>query len=247
MTYPEAISKLNGKSTRRLRGVATYLVQNADGTISVEYRNTPVVTFFPNGEVVLDSGGWRTATTKFRMNEYVPKGWYVYQDRYEWFISHGNFEQGTTWVYRDGCVLRPNGTVKGTTKYLPKKRRELQKKLRKFAKEYIRELFAGNIPAPSVGDCLYCHRFIDPKTEETVVPPSDHILSHLKERYYVPSLLLRAIEAFPVSPAAESVVSTIWNGSYDPGDDPWFGGGVVSEQLEKSLRRYLLRACGFAG
>lgn len=32
-------------------------------------------------------GGWRTRTTKDRLNEYLPRGFFVFQKNFEWFIQ----------------------------------------------------------------------------------------------------------------------------------------------------------------
>lgn len=68
----------------------TYRYDYEDGTIVWRLHNTDVVTKLPDGRYVLNSGGWRTVTTKERINRYAPvrvwshKGeWYVYENG-EW-------------------------------------------------------------------------------------------------------------------------------------------------------------------
>lgn len=56
-----------------------------EGISVVKYHGTPVVTIHPNGDITLDTGGWRTNTTKHRMNQYAP-GVQVYQKNFEWFV-----------------------------------------------------------------------------------------------------------------------------------------------------------------
>ena len=36
-------------------------------------------------------GGWRTVTTKARLNKYLPRGFHVFQKNFEWFIEN-------TWI-----------------------------------------------------------------------------------------------------------------------------------------------------
>jgi len=59
------------------------------GGISVVYHNTEVVRI-EKGILTLNSGGYRTATTKQRMNQYTPDNVSVYQQKGKWFVDVGN-------------------------------------------------------------------------------------------------------------------------------------------------------------
>lgn len=56
-----------------------------NGAIAVYYQGTAVVTYNPNGTVTLRSGGWETATTKQRINDFSPFS--VYQRDYTWYVA----------------------------------------------------------------------------------------------------------------------------------------------------------------
>ena len=74
------------------------------GTTRVTYHQTVVVAF-SDKKIILDSGGWRTATTKTRMNQASVQfglGFSVFQRRFEWFVDW----QGKELPFRDGMVLR---------------------------------------------------------------------------------------------------------------------------------------------
>ena len=74
--------------TRKVQGVATK-VRVVNDTTLVEYHDTVVVSFTKD-KIVLDSGGWKTATTKLRMNQTANEynlGFQVYQDKKEWYVS----------------------------------------------------------------------------------------------------------------------------------------------------------------
>lgn len=43
--------------------------------VAVRFHQTNIVTFYPNGDIVLVNGGWYTPTTSARMNEYLPWPW----------------------------------------------------------------------------------------------------------------------------------------------------------------------------
>ena len=89
MTHAEMTKLVLGKRNRSERKVGnnTYAYIETDGSVSVELHGTKVVRFYPNGLVKLNSGGYRTHTTKKRINQYSPVK--VYQKNYEWFLADG--------------------------------------------------------------------------------------------------------------------------------------------------------------
>jgi hypothetical protein len=69
----------------------------------VIYRSTVVVKASPV-RIKLDSGGWRTATTKRRMNQasnQLDLGFVVYQKKKVWYVDY----KGETIKFEDGMVL----------------------------------------------------------------------------------------------------------------------------------------------
>jgi hypothetical protein len=89
MNYAEAISMVHGKTKQKARKVGnnTYAEIEYDNSVSIRLHGTAVVRFYPNGLVKLNSGGWRTHTTKKRINKYSPVK--VYQKKYEWYLQGG--------------------------------------------------------------------------------------------------------------------------------------------------------------
>ena len=88
--------------TREVRGVATSVLTIGKCTL-VTYRKTAVVTF-DEKTIILDSGGWRTNTTKLRMNQAANEfdlHYHVYQENHEWFVVH----KGVTIPFEDGMIL----------------------------------------------------------------------------------------------------------------------------------------------
>lgn len=93
MNYTEAVNLVHGKTNRKTRKVGnnTYAEIEYDNSVSIRLHGTSVVRFYPNGLVKLNSGGWRTSTTKDRINKYSPVS--VYQKNFEWFLrDHTPFE-----------------------------------------------------------------------------------------------------------------------------------------------------------
>lgn len=71
------------------RGVATSVVCT-NGRITVVYHNTRVVDATPE-HIILDTGGWKTTTTKLRMNQASTQfnlGYTVYQQKGQWFVHY---------------------------------------------------------------------------------------------------------------------------------------------------------------
>jgi len=88
--------------TQEVRGVATS-IRTENGTTTVKYHNTDVVSFDSNF-VVLDSGGWQTVTTKLRMNQASNQfglGYSVFQKDREWFVDW----DGQTLPFKDCMIL----------------------------------------------------------------------------------------------------------------------------------------------
>jgi sarcosine oxidase delta subunit len=84
---------------------------------------------------------------------------------------------------------------------------KMKKRIDKYVDGFVKELQKGTMPMPSEGDCWHCAMFdaIPPndsatrlaKRGTTVEPVermgSEHLLSHMEERYYVPSLAINAL------------------------------------------------------
>ena len=76
--------------TSKVTGVATTVYTDEDGSLCVKYHNTTVWRKRPDGSVMLNAGGWKTATTKNRMNQafnqFGPAYYSVFQKRGDWFV-----------------------------------------------------------------------------------------------------------------------------------------------------------------
>ena len=233
MNYDTFSAKLTGRNSQS-RKIAnnTTLHRISDRAIGVRLHNTDVIVYFADGKIMFDSGGWRAPTTKARMNEFSRAR--VSQSRGTWEISidgvTANYADGITWF--DGKWTGEGDDPKAAVK--------LARRAAKYAREYMTAFDAGGIPVPSNGDCWGC--LMVTKDGKAPMGGSDHILSHMDEKYYVPSLLVRAIERFPVSQAAKAYISDRWAGT-NKGE--WFA-SVSKEQLYKSLYRYVMAELGLA-
>lgn len=79
--------------TSKCRGVST-AVYNDDKELIVIYRGTKLVHQNKHsGTIILRTGGWKTFTTKTRMNQAANEfnlGYTVYQLDKDWYISYKN-------------------------------------------------------------------------------------------------------------------------------------------------------------
>lgn len=85
-TYESAAEVLQGRDSIKL-GNNTWLERidsGIDTAIAVRLHNTYIVRFQRNGEVTLHTGGYRTVTTKERLNQFTSKR--IYQKNHQWFV-----------------------------------------------------------------------------------------------------------------------------------------------------------------
>jgi len=84
-------------------GKTATTISAADGYTIVTYHQTQVVKV-NDAKIILNSGGWRTNTTKTRMNQTANQfglGFQVYQKDFEWFVDFN----GKVHEFTDNMVL----------------------------------------------------------------------------------------------------------------------------------------------
>ncbi len=64
--------KKTGKSQSKKTANNTLEINYPDGRKAYRLHDTDIVTYMPNGDIKLDTGGWDTMTTRKRMNGYLP-------------------------------------------------------------------------------------------------------------------------------------------------------------------------------
>ena len=89
MTHAEAVKMVKDISyrTRRKVGNNTYAEILHDGSVGITLHSTIVVRIHEDGTYTLSNGGWQTATTKDRINQYSP--YKVYQRNHTWYVHKG--------------------------------------------------------------------------------------------------------------------------------------------------------------
>lgn len=211
----------------------TRLQRLGSGDIAVVLHDTDVVTLHEDGSFTLDSGGWYTQTTKDRLNTYAPFG-YVRQENGVWYWEY----DGDSINFEDGMTVHPDGTVSGARSDEEVSELEaLGARINEFSRDFADALASGDVPEPSGGDCWMCLMF----DEEAGFSRTDHLYSHLEENYFVPSLLINALEFYGASQATYSGLGYIW-GKHD--QEYW--SRHVDDAAYRALRKYLRHRLGLA-
>lgn len=109
MTYEQALHQLSSRDSMRLPGRSTYLIRICYRSIGLRYRGTFVVKWWADGRVQLDSGGWRTPTTKKRMTQY--SDFTVFQHHYRWYVCRTADWANGTMPFTDRMVLPASGPL----------------------------------------------------------------------------------------------------------------------------------------
>lgn len=200
------------KTYRTVPSIRATSIQRLDhDVIALQYHATHVISWHSDGTITLRTGGYQTVTTKARINAYSPHS--VYQDNGLWYIRpHGvPFDENAPRVlFFDGIQIK-EGAIQNPRPVDDTARREECKRVvdrlvSRYIKGYIGEMITrGAVDMDTGGDCWYCLmrtvRKPTAKGYEGGVPLGDafrdvtHILDHMREGYYVPSLLLNAIAA----------------------------------------------------
>lgn len=231
-SYKAFSNYLGAKDNRPLCN-NTRAIRLADNRIGIKLHDTIIIEYHKSGLMVLNSGGWKTATTKDRLNRFTPL--HIYQDKGVWYVfdNHYNNANDNNVPFSDGMKYNTKtnkfSNVKMST---PKKILRTNEQIKTYVNGYVEAFLNGDVPAPSGKDCWYCSLFVSGNTE--------HLTEHMKESYYVPSLLARALEQYG-SRYTQMQVRGIWYGDPIDIDSPYLG-----DCLKQSLTRYLKIAFGIA-
>lgn len=218
----------------------------------IRLHHTDIIVKDRQGKVTLYSGGYRTVTTKDRINRFSP--YRVWSKRGAWFVDRIGADQ-TPVPFYDGIVLpdafEKRGAGNRALGQEVKLRSQIKRMLDKLAK-------AEHMPQPSSGDCLFCqalagaeqvrgkvHRaervngelvitVTQRQDRSSELDPHGCVREHLKDCYLHGSLLARAVLARQYgSPAV------VWH--MRAGD--W---GRGKADMKRDLKRFLCQAVGLA-
>lgn len=90
--FRDAESFLDRRDRKKLKN-NTYIERYANSIVIFLYR-TGIISFRPDGNAVLNTDGWLTATTRNRLNEFgFPE---VHQKNKVWYFGNHEFRDGMT-------------------------------------------------------------------------------------------------------------------------------------------------------
>jgi hypothetical protein len=175
-TIAEQLSDVEYKDRPRRLGIATVRYTAPNGDVCIRYHDTDIVRIHEDGLITLDSGGWRTKTTKERINSYSPAG--IRQEKGIWYIGDVVFYDSMM-VDADGRPVTPPRPDLGLKMLISKARVD------QFVK-----LVDGfdKLPMPDSGDCLLCRA-------SGLRAPGSCVQQHVEENYLHGSLLVNAMRA----------------------------------------------------
>jgi hypothetical protein len=227
-------TQFQAMAATRKRSLAnnTRLIVRDDGGYGIELHSTQVVIHYPD-RVVLNSGGWQTVTTKDRMGRYSPFN--VYSEKAVWYVR----ANGESYPFADGITIYNDGRVTGAGPD-PHKTIRLRKQVNAFSKAYADAFCAGKVTAPSAGDCWGCLMVATDGTAP--MGGADHVLEHIKQSYFVPSILNRMADAGTLSIMDKDYIARKWQNM----ETSEWQRGMAHERIRKTVRKFCFRELGLA-
>lgn len=163
----------------------TRIEQLNDSTIGIKLHDTYIIKYHENshldcidyGDLIqLDTGGWKTVTTRDRMNRFSPLNIWIergvmYVSASNWHEIHNNKNQGIeskVYHFQDHMFFKPNDgefyikkegqlvKLKPYSKKDEQKKRKQLNKIDTFIRNYVNKLTSGKMDKPGNGDCFYC-------------------------------------------------------------------------------------------
>lgn len=241
-----------------------YWRENGDRVIRL--HDTDIVTFKPNGRVILNTGGWNTITTRDRINKQLAKhcaGWRMWSEKNEPYLGYGStwrWNEETlksertgnpVYHFHDGIVIYGNRVScdgKPYDKEQVKKSNAWQRRVKRYARAFVEKLQGGEIPPPGPGDCWPCSMVDQKGRAWGESGHDDHVYAHIIEKYYVPSLVVRATKQFGVSQCAQWCLAAVWGEQNEQAKEflesslkPHGFGGIGWEQIHNAISRYCIQ------
>lgn len=111
--HTKALALLNGRQTKKL-APNTYARREVNGAVAIRYHGTDIVTVDPSGVVRVTNGGWKTSSTKERINWLLGLlgiKWGISQRAFSWYWSKylGNAKHSKPIPFADCLAFSPNG------------------------------------------------------------------------------------------------------------------------------------------
>lgn len=167
---------------------------------AVQLHQTDVVTIHKDGTYTLRTDSWQTLTTKDRINKYAPVT--VYQHQGIWYLNSSGWNLEESLMFEEGMRVDPKKAPKvlRDQKAWKKRRKLMRKAVTDYINDFVKKYEGVGLPLSEdgkafsfAGDCWYCLMFMPDEKQAPGDVCLDHLLMHIEQGYYVPSLLRKAI------------------------------------------------------
>lgn len=166
----------------------TWVVKMGDN-YGIKLYDTIIMIFKMDGSITLNSGGYRTRTTKDRINEF--SGIQVTQENGLWYVH----ARDQVVLFTDNMVIPPHGPIgdDASIKTITADKKAVDRMVKRYVRGFVDDMLINGIPDPSGGDCWYClMRSVDNPNDLEPMGYS-HYFSHFEEKYYVPTIFYKAV------------------------------------------------------
>jgi len=253
----EATLMSRGKPVDMKRLSSNTVMRRVGNAIIVELFGHKIITMYKGGGMQISSCSFRTRTTKDKLGAFLPPRVSIFAEGAVWYLDtwkpgdDGWSKKGRkTYTFVDGMTITERGKAIGAPLYSDKARLEsdkLRKRARKFVSDYVDALVRGEVPKPGPGDCWLCMlKTADGKQPLEGHDVKGHILGHIDEPYYVPCMLMNAIEeaggVAMVPRCFQGVMHTLWELGEKPND---FWAEPAKRYFSGILKAYIYRRLGF--
>lgn len=212
-----------------------------NGDVVTRLHLTDVVVKHPDGTFTLNSGGYRTMTTRARIEANSPAR--IYSDKGIWHVRTGDDPDrpyrslGAPFV--DGMRVDASGLPIGVT---PKSAVRELKRIR--AEKAAIKRFCdrvdtlSSIPRPNNGDCWFCsmHTTDTGATLGDAVGDNEHIREHVRTGYLHGSLLYNALRE---SGRSDPQIAYLYHAAEQDRNPDYY-----RDIIKRALRKYLNRHFG---
>ncbi|OPZ85416.1 MAG: hypothetical protein BWY74_03921 [Firmicutes bacterium ADurb.Bin419] len=224
MNYEYFDAVLGKRESKKLR-YQTWAKRDGD-IIYIQHFETPILQFFKNGKVIYSTEGWRTKTTKDRLNAYGPLN--IYSNSGLWWVGDYGDPMG---VYKDGMIYHKGKLYNTATKNEINRYNKLKKASLKYTRDFINAALNGELSSDLRGDCFYCQAGIFEQGR------TSHVISHIKENYFVPSMLYHGLNIAGAGPYIYLMVKEALDGTIQE-----YNKSTAAFYMKSALRRVVNQA-----
>jgi hypothetical protein len=186
----------------------TFRYTRADGENVIRLHTTDIAVQLPDGRVKLDTGGWKSVTTKDRLNislgAFGLGAFYIYSNKGQWFVGKRP-EHVDAIPFTDGMIL-PDAWDDPDARAQAQRDGVAAKLLKKQIRDFVKATLPDGVelPKPELGDCFICMAQRETLPQQgpfrgegmtTHDGDTGHLLEHIREGYMHGTLIMNALRS----------------------------------------------------